>query len=69
MVQWLKALVALPGVLGSIPAPTGWFTTVISYNSSSRKYDALFWLLQVPGMHMVHRHTYIQNTHAHKTTK
>ena len=64
MAQWLRALVALPEDLGSILAPTWWFTTICY--SRARGCDALFWFLQVQGMHMVHRHIPRQNSCIHK---
>ena len=32
------------------------------HDSSSRGFDALFWLLQAPGIRVVYRHLYRQNT-------
>ena len=51
--QWLKALVALPEDLSSVPRAK-WWLTIIS-DSNSRESEALFWLPQAPGMHTVHR--------------
>lgn len=42
-----------------VPSPDIGFTT--AHNSSSRRSDAHFWSLQVPGRHMIHRHTCRQN--------
>lgn len=43
MARWVRALDALPEVLGHFPAPTWWPTT--NSNSSSRRSDALFWYI------------------------
>jgi hypothetical protein len=55
MAQQLRGLAVLTEDLGSIPSmhTTG---RLMSYNSSFRESDILFWALQVPGTHMVHRH-------------
>lgn len=49
MNQHLRALAASPEALGSIAS------TDRCLQSSSRGYGFLFWCLQVPGTHMVHR--------------
>lgn len=43
------------------PLPTSRFTSIL--NSSSRGSNHLFWLMYIPGTHMVHMHTYRQNSH------
>lgn len=35
-------------------------------NSSTMGSSALFWLQRVPGIHVVHIHTCMQNIHTHK---
>jgi hypothetical protein len=42
-----------------------WKLTTI-FNSSSWLSDIPFWPLQVPGQHVVYRHTYRKNTHTHE---
>jgi hypothetical protein len=49
------------------PGPT-WWLTIIS-NSSSKGSNATFLSLWTPGMNVVHRHTWRQNTHTHKINK
>lgn len=46
------------------PSPTGCLIT--THNRCSRGSSVLFWPPRVPGVHMVHRHTSKQNTHAYK---
>jgi hypothetical protein len=49
------------------PEPTGQFTTICK--ASYRGSETLFWLPKTPGMHMLHRHPYRQDTHKHKRKK
>ena len=58
MTQQLEALVAPAEDPSSSPKTQWWFTTIC--NSSYRGSYALFWPLQTPAMHMVHRHTHSQ---------
>lgn len=39
------------------------------FNSSFRRLDTLFWLAWAPGMHMMHRHIWGQNTHKQQIRK
>lgn len=64
MAQRLQALTALvedPGL-----SPSTHMTSQNHYNPSSKGSDAFFWLPCALGTHMMLRHTYRQNTCAHK---
>ena len=64
MAQHLRALAVLTENPDPIPAPTRRLT--ITYNSSSRGVDILFWLFREPGTNMVHRHKCRQTIHTYK---
>lgn len=52
MAQWLK----IPAALREDPASIPWWL-IIAYNFSPELLGTFFYLLQVPGMHMLH--TYV----------
>lgn len=62
--QWLRALAAPLENPGSSLII---YTVVHSHlNSDFRGSKALIWLLQAPGLHVVHGHICNQNTYTHK---
>lgn len=62
--QQLRALASLTEDLGSVPrTPTVCGSTVC--NTDSTESDALFWLLQAPGTHGLHRRARRQITYTH----
>lgn len=67
IVTLLRPLTALLKDPGSIPSVYNLLTSL--YISSSRSSYRVFWTSQIPGMYMVHRLTYRQNTHMHKIVK
>lgn len=54
--QWLTALATLPEDPHLILTTPWWLTTIC--NSGSRGSNAVFWVTQAKGMHLIHRHTY-----------
>lgn len=54
---------ARAGDLGSVPS-TKQLTT--SLTAGAGEFNALFWLLRAPGMHILYKHTCKQNAHKHK---
>lgn len=66
MAQQLKAFL-FQRIWVQFPAPTYQLTTV--YNTNYRGSDTLFWPPEVPGMHMVQRHTCVQKLITHKIKK
>lgn len=52
MVQWLRALVVLPEVLGLVPSTH--ITAHNLYNPDSGESDTLFWTLQEAGTHDIY---------------
>lgn len=64
MAQWLRALAAPLKNSGSSLVI---YMVVHSHlNSDPRGSKALIWLLQAPGLHVVHRHVCKQNAYTHK---
>ena len=47
-----------------LPAPRWWLSTI--HNSSPRASGTLFWPLQAPHTHLVHKYTHRQNIQMHK---
>ena len=54
MSQWLRSLAALSEDHGSIPSAH--IEAIIVCNSSSRGSNTMFWHLQAPATHVVHRY-------------
>ena len=61
--QQFRALALLPEDSGLLPAPKRWLTSICT--SSCRRSDAIFSLLQTPGLQGAHRQT---NLHTSKTS-